>query len=348
MGKFQKLPSIPQVFYSSFARVYPPDFPAPAGSEELDFKEILKRLAGWPEFRSDALTITLGIIRLLFIPFTIVRNLLKLVTELLPCFVAELFGYAAARAESKRRWTELTSFGRTTLTMRFYRALYYFYTALQLFCEIIHFVGKALTSPIKGIETALNFARTFKKTELESNKKFCARIMGGALLMLISLAITTAAYAFLLPLTVIGLPGLFGVNMTAMIGNTFDIFATMFSGFSSAIPGLATIGGLTSIALVMLGTPVSMVVENYHAKSNRRAVEVNINDVYCNAAFFQPTATLSSDSNDSLGFSSEESDEPRPSPQVAPSNKYPGFFDKPGAEKPQEPAQQRRNNLGNR
>jgi hypothetical protein len=272
-------PDIKKVFPVSFSTVYPPDFSD--ADTELNLKEIFKRLAGWPEFKPEALSIITGIIRVLFISFTAIRNLAKLFTELLPCLLANLFAYAAERAAFKRYYINKATSGKARFKLFGHDAAHALFKAIQALCEGIHFIGKAMTSPIKGVETAWHFAKTFHQDDdlIESEKISALRISMGILLALTSAAITIAAWSFLLPLIIMGPPALFGLNLAPLIGQAFantpvmlavikSVFSAIFPAFTFAAQGLAAIGALAGSAFLILGTPLSLTMNYFNSNDD--------------------------------------------------------------------------------
>jgi hypothetical protein len=255
----------------------------------------LIHMLGWQDDKSiskNIVCLIIALIRIALIPFTLLRNLTKLVTEFLPCLSADMLGYLSVNIHHKLRFTRIGDMGKISKQMIGYALGYGAVVILRGLCEGIHFIGKALTSPLKGMEAAWHFAMTFQKSEEQQESEIMHgfRITCGTILLLLSFSITTVAFTCLLPLLITGASSLVNIDIGLKIGNTLSSIPVisqighyviipccikLFAAtLTSAMAGLAAIGSLAGAGLIILGTPVSKFLDYLHTREHKTLREV--------------------------------------------------------------------------
>lgn len=234
------------------------------GWQTIDFKNKSKKAIAFAVAKNIGRMLLVAPVNLLVSLIQIPRNLIKLVTEFLPLTCAMMLGFALYHINEKIKTLPYNK--RLGLNI-----VYGFLWLLKMAALGIHFVGRALTSPVKGVLAAY-----------QAGKDLNGKNRGGRFLGVVfaasSVCISIAVYAFLFPFIFTAastaISTSFTANMLAVFSNLPSLstlgavllgpgFYSAFSAMgaaTAAMTALASIGGLFAAALTILGTPFSKFV----------------------------------------------------------------------------------------
>lgn len=249
--------------------------------EKQSLKNIGKNLIGWPKsdasmgkkiFRGILAPVTLAW-NLLMVPLKLTINTAKLVTEFLPAYGSKLALKASLQAERKIKNIINVP---TKLKAKLIGA-----RAAVYICETLLFIGRAVTSPIKGIRTGINLgnrlgSETVMENDAESNLQIevrkntkRGRILGVTLAITSGL-ITAAVYSVLFPLgikflaanVVPALPS----AVTSIVSTAVKFAAPVLTPVGNVIAhAMSTVGMAIAPALKAIGIQASPVVTGVSA-----------------------------------------------------------------------------------
>ena len=181
------------------------------------------------------------------------RNLLKLATEFLPLFVADLAAFAGIRLKERAKDNAIKNGDPSHPMHALFRVGY---RGLQIFIMLpalaLHFVGRAITSPVKGVICAMKDG-----LDLPGSRSRVLGVFLGIVLALLSAAITISVYAFLFPLILTAGPALFGINLAAQIAAAPNLsfiglfylgaFQYAFAAMNMLTPAVTMLAGIGSV-----------------------------------------------------------------------------------------------------
>jgi hypothetical protein len=257
------------------------------GQEQSWYNVFVINFLGWKEFQIkdrkksaiawDAIKNIISMI-FFYVPkntlvalIQIPRNLLKLATEFLPLFAADLAKFAMVSLKESVTGIEPVSGSRFVLSFMASVGLLIFVTVPAL---VLHFVGRAITSPIKGV--------LYAHDGIPMPSSWLPKFMLRAFLGWASFMMTVTAYAFLFPLIAIAGPALFGINLAAQITAvpSLSTLGVAFLGFlnyalaamhmvTPAMTMFAGIGALATMAFNVVGIGYSILSGQRLARKHR-------------------------------------------------------------------------------
>jgi hypothetical protein len=241
-------------------------------------------------------------------------NLVKIFTELLPLTIGMSLGYAVYHV-NKERIKQKHKVNK--LHYHALNAAFAVLWGLKMAVLGMHFIGRAITSPMRGVLDAYQSGKNLNGDN--RGGKFL-----GVLFAIASICVTVTVYAFLFPLAFTAISSVisasFTTQMLAALSNLPQLstlglvllgpgFTAALNAMGLAVPAievLAAIGGLAAAALTIIITPISRFVTSklIHALVKRgddKAIpSINHNDEESDSDVEKPQPSTTHEINQSL------------------------------------------------